>query len=66
MSQSAVRVRRAARRHVCASCDRFIEVGEKYLWHTLFPKNDIMDIVRPVNSAECSDCARRYGREIAA
>lgn len=69
-------VRRRARvAHYCGGCSRAVQPGEIYLRHVIFPGHDanprgvwvaagsgrpIPD--RPRVSAECAECAIRYGR----
>lgn len=60
--RSALVARRARRARVCAGCTAEIRPGSVYVFHTLFPRNDILDNTAPVVSDECGDCARRYGR----
>ena len=62
--------RRVARtRHRCYGNDpntHRIQPGDVYLEHTTFPGLDDMGYAtaagRPIRSAECADCAQRYGR----
>lgn len=55
--------RRVARkRHYCSGCTGFVQPGEVYLEHTLFPGNDVIEIDHPIRGAECKRCAERYGR----
>lgn len=61
-------IARRARRRVYADCcsyrtdATYIQPGEVYLRHVLFPGNDVWDNRVPLVQAECATCARRYGR----
>lgn len=58
--------RRARRAHPCCWGDcRTITPGETYLLHKAFPGDEAgyaTNAGHPVTIAECSDCAKRYGR----
>jgi uroporphyrinogen-III decarboxylase len=57
-------VARTARvQHVCDGCRRFIEEGERYLEHVAAPGHDLLGNTHWWRTAECADCATRYGRE---
>lgn len=60
MSADRHTARTARTRHRCESCERRIEVGERYLRWVTFPSDGVMDTITAC--AECSDCATRYGR----
>lgn len=49
--------------HQCASCDRYIRRGQRYLSHTHGPGGD-MGFIGWNRIAECAACAERYGRPI--
>lgn len=66
MSNTTSRVRRARKRHPgCGGHCRAIQPGELYVEHTEFPGGEsgyADGAGHPVRSAECADCAKRYGR----
>lgn len=61
-------IARRARRRIFADCcsyqtnGTYIEPGQVYLRHVLFPGNDIWNNRVPLVQSECADCARQYGR----
>lgn len=67
-ARTRLQARRARKHRRCEGCDyrgsfrRAIAPGDVYVHYVLFPGNDIWNNRVPITGAECSACARRYGR----
>lgn len=56
-------LRRARRTHLCDSCRRTVEVGDRYLEFVYSPDHDDVGNTRWARYAECRGCATDCGRD---